>query len=615
MTRRVRFFTLLTVLLLAPTGASAFCGFYIEGAGQDLYNDATQVVLMRRGRTTIMSLQNNYQGPPSDFAMVVPVPVVLQRENVRTLPRDVFDRIDQLAAPRLVEYWEQNPCQQRAEIDDLLSGALGGGGSGYGRGAGAMRARDHGVTVAARFEVGEYDIVILSAEHSTGLEAWLRQERYHIPSGAAAALRPYVQAGTKFFVARVDASRLTFRNGQAQLSPLRVHYESEQLTLPIRLGMLNARGPQDLIVHVLGEGRFEVANRSNVTIPTNLRVRDNVRSDFGRFYASLFDATVRANPGAVVTEYAWSPTSCDPCPGPTLTPSDIATLGGDVAYNLPGAGAGANVQPTGPVVVPGQFLSFTQPLETSEEMRQPLRRVLRARSRMFDVCVRRTAGRGGVPPSGAAVGRLVFDIGADGGVSSPQVAGLPGSMGACVRSMTQRLRFPTPRAGTSAHVRIGLHARWSAATVARGFGSGMTLSRLHFRYTASDAPDDLVFRQANGIIGGRGMPDQRGAMNPQVQPQPPSGNSFFQARYAILHPWRGRLSCQNPRRGVWGGPPNGSAAGVRAASDLGEVRNRRFRLSRAVVGDVPGLSLRSRRRRGGSRKAPIRKGPNAKRVR
>ena len=66
---------------------------------------------MRKGNRTVLSMQNNYQGPPDSFAMVVPVPVVLQKENVKTLPLDVFDRVDSLSAPRLVEYWEQDPCQ------------------------------------------------------------------------------------------------------------------------------------------------------------------------------------------------------------------------------------------------------------------------------------------------------------------------------------------------------------------------------------------------------------------------------------------------------------------------------------------------------------------------
>jgi hypothetical protein len=95
--------------LSAASDASAFCGFYVGGAEAKLFNNATQVVLMRDGLRTVLSMQNNYQGPPENFAMVVPVPVVLHEENVKTLPRAVFDRVDQIASPRLVEYWEQDP--------------------------------------------------------------------------------------------------------------------------------------------------------------------------------------------------------------------------------------------------------------------------------------------------------------------------------------------------------------------------------------------------------------------------------------------------------------------------------------------------------------------------
>src|SRR5262249_31978630 len=90
--------------------AAAFCGFFVSGAGAKRYNNAPQVALMRSGNHTAMTMSNNYKGPPENFAMVVPVPVVLQKENVKTLPADVFKHIDELSAPRLVEYWEQDPC-------------------------------------------------------------------------------------------------------------------------------------------------------------------------------------------------------------------------------------------------------------------------------------------------------------------------------------------------------------------------------------------------------------------------------------------------------------------------------------------------------------------------
>src|SRR4029079_10891082 len=102
----------------AAPRADAFCGFYVSGADTKLYNNATQVVLLREGTRTVLSMQNNYQGPPSDFAMVVPVPVVLQKENVKTLTKDVFDHIDQLAPPRLVEYWEQDPCYEPRDVEE-----------------------------------------------------------------------------------------------------------------------------------------------------------------------------------------------------------------------------------------------------------------------------------------------------------------------------------------------------------------------------------------------------------------------------------------------------------------------------------------------------------------
>src|SRR5579864_5325217 len=101
----------------APRPAEAFCGFYVGGAGAKLFNNATLVVLMREGTRTVLSMQNNYQGPPDRFAMVVPVPVVLQKENVKTLTRELFAKLEQLDAPRLVEYWEQDPCAALLERD------------------------------------------------------------------------------------------------------------------------------------------------------------------------------------------------------------------------------------------------------------------------------------------------------------------------------------------------------------------------------------------------------------------------------------------------------------------------------------------------------------------
>src|SRR5437868_14914390 len=120
---------LVLVALLSPS-ASAFCGFFVAGSNSKLSNNASQVVLLRNGHRTVMTMSNSYQGPPENFAMVVPVPVVLKKEDVKTLPADVFDHIDALSAPRLVEYWEQDPCRPQVKYEMMPSGAVMGAGGG-----------------------------------------------------------------------------------------------------------------------------------------------------------------------------------------------------------------------------------------------------------------------------------------------------------------------------------------------------------------------------------------------------------------------------------------------------------------------------------------------------
>ena len=351
---------LIVILLCAPAiplPASAFCGFFVSGADAELYNDASQVVLMRRGNRTVMSMSNNYKGPTEDFAMVVPVPVVLQEEQVKTLPTDVFHKVDQLSAPRLVEYWEKDPCYVEPVPVMFKSGMPMAATMGVVDSSSAQL----GVTVEARFSVGEYDIVILSAKEANGLDTWLRRNKYNIPQGAADALAPYIREEMKFFVAKVNIKKVKRdADGVVVLSPLRFDFEAPTLRLPVRLGLLNAQGEQDLLVYVLHDkSRFEAANYKNVFIPSNLEVENAVRERFGEFYTALFDATLeKAGGKAVVTEYAWQTTSCDPCPVPPLQPADLYTLGGDVLMGgpKPQAGKSSQAQPRMPFF--GSFSSW-----------------------------------------------------------------------------------------------------------------------------------------------------------------------------------------------------------------------------------------------------------------
>jgi hypothetical protein len=185
-----------------------------------------------------------------------------------------------------------------------------------------------GVKVEAEYTVGEYDIVILSAKESGGLESWLRESGYRIPPKAAHALAPYIRQDMKFFVAKVNLKEQQ-KTGFQYLRPLQMAYESKKFLLPIRLGMANAQGPQDLIIYTLTRnGRVESTNYQTVKVASDAEVPLFVKDSFGKTYKAIFDQTYeKQNRRVLVTEYVWDMAWCDPCAASPLTPDELRNLG------------------------------------------------------------------------------------------------------------------------------------------------------------------------------------------------------------------------------------------------------------------------------------------------
>lgn len=329
--------TLVAMICIIPK-AWGFCGFYVAKADATLYNKASQVVIARDGNRTILTMANDFQGDVKDFALVVPVPVVLKREQVQIGDPKILERLDAFSAPRLVEYFDPNPCQENKFWDFAPRPA-----SVAKTQASNRRDRSLGVTVEAQFSVGEYDIVILSAKESTGLATWLTQNGYRIPNSAAPLLQPYIRQNMKFFVAKVNLTQFQ-RAGFQYLRPLQIAYSSPKFMLPIRLGMINASGEQDLIVYILSpKGQAELTNYRTAKIPTNAEIPLFVKTDFARFYKAVFaTAHQRENQKVAFLEYAWDMGSCDPCAADPLTPDELRKAG-VFWLNSPSASAGRGV--------------------------------------------------------------------------------------------------------------------------------------------------------------------------------------------------------------------------------------------------------------------------------
>lgn len=313
---------LIAAFTFITASAYSFCGFFVAKADTKLFNQASKVVLVRDENRTVITMANDYQGELKDFAIVVPVPVVLKKEQVHIGDPKILERLDAFSAPRLVEYFDRDPCapvypEAPAQLSPMNAGAA------KSRSADAL-----GVKIEAQFTVGEYDIVILSAQESSGLETWLNQNGYKIPQGAAELLQPYIRSNTKFFVAKVNLAKYDKR-GLTYLRPLQMAFESPKFMLPIRLGMANAKTEQDLIVFALSRvGRTEVTNYRTVNIPSNFNIPVYVKDEFSDFYRSMFQrAYQKEGKNAVFVEYAWDMAWCDPCADQPLNPEELRKAG------------------------------------------------------------------------------------------------------------------------------------------------------------------------------------------------------------------------------------------------------------------------------------------------
>ena len=312
------------VTIALSATAQAFCGFYVAKADTSLFNRASQVVLVRDGDRTVLTMANDFEGDVEDFAMVIPVPTFIEREQINVADKTLIDHLDAYTSPRLVEYFDPDPCHRYDRREMVMNSMPAMAESD----ANGEREQSLGVTIEASYTVGEYDILILSAEESDGLIVWLNENGYRIPDGAEEVVGSYLKQDMRFFVAKVNLEAQA-ETGQTYLRPLQVAFESPRFMLPIRLGTLNADGMQELYVYTLTRsGRVETTNYRTVRLPSNMELPEFVEADFSDFYRDMFARQVEEeNNRAVFLEYAWDMAWCDPCAADPLSADQLRRLG------------------------------------------------------------------------------------------------------------------------------------------------------------------------------------------------------------------------------------------------------------------------------------------------
>ena len=309
----------------------AFCGFYVCKADGSLKNKTSQVILVRNGNRNVITMYNDFKGNFKDFAMVVPVPVVLQKKDIKVVDQAIFKTLNEYSQPRLVEYYDQNPCNVYRQLEGKAAGVQ--LNDVVVMAYGSKRKQDLDVKIEAQYLVGEYDILILSAKESSGLKTWLEENGYKIPAGADEVLDPYIKSNLKFFVVKVNEEEKKKLPGNF-LRPIQISFSSPKFMLPIRLGMANADGDQDMIVYAFTKkGRIECTNYRTVSLPTGKNIPLFVQNNFSSFYSNLIQHQWRKEGKAIaMLEYAWdvSPKNyvkCDPCVATAPSTQDLVQAG------------------------------------------------------------------------------------------------------------------------------------------------------------------------------------------------------------------------------------------------------------------------------------------------
>lgn len=322
----------LHALPFTPT-ASAFCGTFVGDPGATMTNDASQVVIARYDQTTVLTVIMDYEGPATDFGILLPIPEVVTADQVGSIDRKLVEWVADFTTPRQIAY----TCDDVFARTEL---APSGCQLGFGCAASADNSMGFGgdadtglsdVNVEAQFTEYGYDFAVLSATEADGLQAWLDGNGYAIPAGGEDILQSYIDAGVYFLAVKVNLDVVEQVDGW--LPPIQLRYASPSLSLPIRIGTISSAGAQEVVVYTLtpvAEGEVSITNFPELPVEQECMWGG---SDFAEFYTSTIEEAHAEAGAGWVREYSWdlipvvgTGYHCDPCTAEPVAPTSDGTF-------------------------------------------------------------------------------------------------------------------------------------------------------------------------------------------------------------------------------------------------------------------------------------------------
>ena len=284
------------------------CGGCFSPPGRSLVLQDSERILFQRdvvGKKTRVWIEIKYNGPPSQFGWVLPLPKMPGKIGVGT--SYVFDRLDQATAPRFV-------TKSGNALENCHSASHGGGGCGLAmassdeatggrafsapQSAGVNEDGTAKVKVIDVGQVGPYNPQKIASNDAQALLDWLNANGYDTPQTALPIIKAHVAKGDVFLALKL-ASGAQIR----EIRPITLELDDADPCVPLRLTSIAAVEDLSVIVYLLGPGRAIPKNHMHVVVnPLRLRWDGGVNN-----YSQVLSKAIDEAAGrAFATEFAGS---------------------------------------------------------------------------------------------------------------------------------------------------------------------------------------------------------------------------------------------------------------------------------------------------------------------
>ncbi len=285
--RRITVAGMLAGIGFLPTTSSACGGFFCQLV--PINQAAEQIVFRQDGNQVTAMVQIQFQGDPSDFSWVVPVPSTPQYELGSNT---IFTDLESATRPQFNLQQEGFGCPANfplASPDATVDASVA-----------ESADSSSGVVIESMQDIGGYTVTLISGDNAESISQWLLDNNFDLTSQGADLLAPYVEEQMKFVAVRLQQNR-----GTGSIQPLIMKYESEKPVIPIRLTAVAALEDMGVLVWLLGDARAVPENFLHVTPNyTRLDWFNGTRNAYASYQTLITEAMNEAGGQGFATDYA-----------------------------------------------------------------------------------------------------------------------------------------------------------------------------------------------------------------------------------------------------------------------------------------------------------------------